>query len=128
MLELRYPWFWWAFGWLLIIGVTVGSLMPGSYLEFLSHFSIRDKALHALAYLVLMLWFAGLYPRDRHWIVAALIFTLGFAIDLAQGATPSRTFDLADVAANAGGILVGLVLAWFLFAGWCRRVEQLLFF
>ena len=63
---------------------------------------------------------------ERHWIVAALIFALGFAIDLAQGATPTRTFDLTDVAANAGGILIGLVLAWFLLAGWCRRVEQLL--
>jgi VanZ family protein len=122
MLQLRYPWVWWTFGWLLAGGVLVGSLMPGSYLEA---FSIRDKLLHAGAYCLLMLWFSGLFRRERYWIIAICVFAFGFALDIAQAGTATRSFDLADVAANASGILVGFALAWWLLAGWCRRVEQL---
>jgi VanZ family protein len=124
VLPLRYPWVWWSVGCLLAAGVTVGSLMPSSYI---GNVAIRDKPLHLMTYLLLMLWFAGIYRRERHWILAIVIFAFGFVLDAAQSWTATRSFDLADVSANAGGILVGLVLAWFLFAGWCRRVEQFVF-
>jgi len=121
MLTLRFPWLWWALGWLLVAGVTVGSLIPGTWLPT---FSLRDKAVHAGTYCLLMIWFSGLYRRERHWIIALLLIALGFLLDLAQAPSATRSFDLADVAANAGGILLGLVLAHYIFEGWCRRVEQ----
>ena len=124
MIPLRYPWVWWALAWLLVAGVAVGSLIPSSSIEGVE---LGDKGLHALAYFVLMLWFSGLYQRQRHWMLALAIFAFGFALELAQAGTPSRSFDLADAAANASGILLALALAWFLFEGWCRRVEQLVF-
>jgi len=123
MLPLRYPWVWWTLGWLLVAGVAVGSLMPGSWVP---GFSPRDKLLHAGSYLILMIWFSGLYRRERHLVIALLLLALGFALDVAQEATPSRVFDLRDVAANAGGILIGLLLSRFVFVGWCQRVEQLI--
>jgi VanZ family protein len=122
MLPLRYPWVWWALGWLLVAGVVVGSLMAGSWVP---GFSPRDKLLHAGSYLILMVWFSGLYRRERHIVIALLLLVFGFALDVAQSATPSRAFDLHDVAANGGGILVGLLLARFVFVAWCQRVEQL---
>ena len=122
MPPLRYPWVWWTLGWLLVAGVAVGSLIPGS---MVAGFSPRDKLLHAGSYLVLMVWFSGLYRRERHIVIALLLLAFGFALDVAQGATPDRVFDLRDVAANAGGILVGLLLSRFVFVGWCQRVEQL---
>jgi len=122
MLPLRFPWVWWTLGWLLIAGVTVGSLMPGAWVP---GFSPRDKILHAGSYLVLMVWFSGLYRRESHIWIALLLLMFGFLLDLAQGATSSRIFDLRDVAANAGGILIGLLLSRFLLKGWCQRVEQL---
>lgn len=122
MLPLRFPWLWWSLGWLLVAGVAVGSLVPGS---LVAGFSPRDKLLHAGSYLVLMVWFSGLYRRERHIFIALLLLAFGFGLDVAQGATLSRVFDLRDVAANAGGILVGLLLSRFVFAGWCQRVEQL---
>jgi VanZ family protein len=122
MLTLRFPWLWWALGWLLVAGVTVGSLIPGTWLPT---FSLRDKVVHAGTYCLLMIWFSGLYRRERHWIIALLLIALGFLLDLAQAPSATRSFDLADVAANAGGILLGLVLARYIFEGWCRRVEQL---
>jgi len=124
MLPLRYPWVWWVLGWLLIAGVVIGSLMPAFEIP---HVLIRDKAMHAGAYCLLTIWFAGIYGRHRHWLIGLLLFALGFALDLAQATTTTRSFDLADVAANAGGILLGLALAWFIFEGWCRRVEQWFF-
>ena len=123
MIPLRYPLVWWALGWLLVAGVAVGSLIPASTLE--GAFSFSDKAMHALAYFVLTFWFAGLCRRERYWILALVSCAFGFALELAQAGTSSRSFDLIDAAANAGGILLALALAWFLFEGWCRRVEQL---
>lgn len=125
MIPLRYPWVWWALGCLLVTGVAVGSLIPAEVLE--DAFSLSDKAVHALTYFALTLWFSGLFRRERHWIVAAAIFAFGFALELAQAGTATRVFELTDAAANTSGILLALALAWFLFEGWCGRVEQLIF-
>jgi VanZ family protein len=122
MLPLRYPWLWWAFGWLLVAGVVFGSLLPGAAMPT---FSVSDKLLHAGSYLILMLWFSGLYRRERHFVIALWLFVLGFVLDFAQGMAPYREFDWRDVAANGGGILVGLLLSRWVFEGWCRRIEQL---
>ena len=124
MLKLRFPWVWWSLGWVLVAGVILGSLLPARVLVNLSP---TDKLLHAGSYFVLMLWFSGLYSRQRYVLIALLLLALGLALDLAQGLSSSRVFDMRDVTANAGGILVGLLLAWLAFGGWCQRVEQLLF-
>lgn len=124
MLPLRFPWIWWSLGWLLVAGVSVSSLLPSAWVPDISP---RDKLVHAGTYCLLMIWFSGLYRRDRHWMIALLLFGLGFALDVAQSASSSRSFDMADVAANAGGIILGLALSRLVFEGWCRRVEQLLF-
>lgn len=83
--------------------------------------------MHLATYGFLMLWFSGMVERRRQWLIAVFLLVLGFLLDSAQSWTPSRSFELADVAANATGILLGLVLAHFLLAGWCQRVEKLLF-
>lgn len=119
---LKYPWVWRLLGWLLVAGVIVTSLLPAPWVPT---FNIKDKILHAGAYCFLMVWFSGLYPRERHWIVALLLFGLGIGLDIAQLPTATRHFELLDIAADAGGIVLGLVLGRFVFAGWCRRVERL---
>jgi VanZ family protein len=122
MLPLRYPWLWWSLGWLLVAGVITGSLLPSVWMPDVA---ASDKVMHVVSYLVLMVWFSGLYRRDRHLVIAVLLFVLGFLLDFSQSASPYRVFDWRDVAANAGGILLGLLLSRFVFEGWCRRVEQL---
>ena len=124
MLKLRFPWVWWSLGWVLVAGVVFGSLLPG---RMLVNVAPTDKLLHAASYFVLMLWFSGLYPRKRYALIALLLLALGLALDFAQGFSSSRVFDMRDVAANAGGILVGLLLARLVIGGWCQRVEQLFF-
>jgi VanZ family protein len=121
VLPLRYPWIWAGLGWALVIGVVVGSLVPGNMLP---RVSVSDKFEHAGAYFLLMIWFAGLYRRQVHPMIAVALLVLGAALDLLQGTTKTRTFDLYDIAADAGGILAGLVISFWLLEGWCQRLER----
>jgi VanZ family protein len=121
MLPLRYPWLWLALGWALVAGVCIGSLMPGSSVPDLR---LSDKLLHAGSYFLLMVWFAGLYPRVRHIWIALVLFALGLTLDVLQSGTATRSFDPRDVAANAAGILFALALSFWLLEGWCQRMER----
>jgi len=124
VLPLRYPWLWLTFGWLLVAGVCVGSLVPGTELP---RFLLPDKLVHAGSYFLLMIWFSGLYQRKRHLAIAVALVALGLGLDLLQYLVATRNFDMFDVLANGAGVLTGLVLAWLALAGWCQRVERLLF-
>lgn len=109
-------------GWLLILLVVVGSLAPaGPVLDL----SISDKARHFLCYLVLMLYFTGLYPRERHGLLAVAFFLMGVALELLQGAlTATRHMDLRDVALNTGGIAAAFLLARLGLADWARKLDK----
>jgi VanZ family protein len=122
LLPLRWPWLWMIPGWALVLAVATGTLLPGQMIRAVA---FNDKLEHAGAYFVLMVWFAGLYSRKWLPLVALGLFVLGFALDLLQLTTRTRTFDLHDVLANGCGILAGLVLATLLIGGWCERVERL---
>ena len=125
MLPLRYPWVWVTLGWLLVLGVIVGSLLPGPVMREITP-PVSDKLLHFSAYFVLMVWFAGLYPREKHVLVGAGLLGLGTLLDILQGTmTRTRSFELLDIAADAVGIVAALVLSGWLLEGWCMRVERL---
>lgn len=123
MLPLRFPWFWSTLGWLMLLGVGVGSLLPGKQLPMVF---VQDKLVHAASYCLLMIWFSGLYERRRHLLIAVLLAFFGAALDGMQALTTTRTFEVPDILANVSGIAFGLLLARILLAGWCQRVERLL--
>jgi len=124
VLPLRYPYFWLSLGWMLVIGVVVGSLLPAPIMREITP-PISDKLMHFTAYFALMIWFAGLYPRAKHLRVAGALLLLGIALDVLQGtATTTRNFELLDIAADAVGIAVALGLAYWLLEGWCQRLEH----
>lgn len=112
---------WLTLGFALIGAVIVSSLVPGGPPMPMTGF---DKVAHAGAYLVLMVWFAGLNPR-RAWLwVALALLALGIAIEFAQGAMHThRTAEARDVLANAAGIGFGATLAAAGAAVWPCRVE-----
>lgn len=122
VLPLRYPKLWFGLGWLMLIAVTVGSLMPGmDGLDVDTH----DKFIHFSSYFALMLWFAGLYQRRRHYaLIAAILMALGVFLDALQGQLPYRQFDMLDIAANTAGVICGFGLAVLMMGGWCQRVER----
>ena len=92
-------------GFLLIAGVVYLSLtphpieMPGEQ---------GDKYGHILAYSTLMIWFAAIYKAWRKRLALAVGFVLlGIALEFAQRLTGYRTFDVADMVADAFGVLIG---------------------
>ncbi|AMN47207.1 hypothetical protein ACG33_08890 [Steroidobacter denitrificans] len=121
-LLLRHPRTWLVLGWLMILVVVALSLMPGQKLPATG---LNDKFQHGTAYALLALWFAGIYPRSRYWLIAIGLLLLGVGIEFAQGAMSfGREADLRDVLANGGGIAVGLGLAWLWLGGWAQQVED----
>ncbi len=121
MLPLRLPKLWSVLGWLLVAGVVVGSLIPGQVLQAVD---VDDKTMHAGAYLVLMVWFAGFYRRAFYPVIAFVLLSLGLGLDFLQAFTETRSFDWVDIAANSVGVGAGLVLSLLLLGGWCQWVER----
>jgi VanZ family protein len=115
---------WLVLGWLLVAAVVIASLVPA---RSLPEVNVSDKFEHAMAYVVMTLWFAGIYRRSRYAHIAAGFFLLGAAIEFAQGAMNlGRQRDYHDVIANAVGISIGLLLAWLALGRWAHRLEQLI--
>ena len=69
-----------------------------------------DKLSHALAYLVLMSWFANLYEASVHRLRFAMGFiAMGITLEFVQGLVGYRSLEVTDMGANAAGIALG----WF---------------
>ena len=119
--ELAYRRLWLVLGMTLVLAVMVSSLLPGGPPMGFHGF---DKIGHAGAYLVLMVWFAGLQPRRAWCWVAVALLALGTVLELLQGAMQMhRTADLRDVLANAAGIGLGALAAAAGLANWPYRLE-----
>lgn len=122
MLPLRWGKWWLVAGWLLVFSVIMLSVLPGA-IDLRGNMS--DKTGHMIAYLVLTIWFAGVYNKSRYpWIVIGLI-GLGGALELMQGRFFHRSAELVDLFANCVGIAIGILLSLVLLGGWCLRVERL---
>lgn len=122
LLALRHPRLWLVTGWILIVLSVIVSIVPAQHLP--QPPGISDKAEHLVAYALLSLWFAGIYPRSRYIAIAVGLFVMGIAIEWVQGAMNlGRQADLRDVIANSVGICAGLVLALAWLGGWAQRVE-----
>lgn len=100
----------WVLGAGIIAMVTALSLLPirGPDLG-IEH---ADKWQHALAYICLTVYFAQLLPPSARarGLLALLLLAYGIGIELLQSVLPPRSAELADVLANALGIVVGQVL------------------
>ena len=71
-----------------------------------------DKVEHVLAYAVLMSWFANVYeaPVQRAKLAIAFI-AIGVSLEFLQRWTGYRSFEVADMAADAIGVSAGWILA-----------------
>lgn len=108
-------------GWALIAAVIYGSLTSDGVVRGLP---FSDKVVHAFSYGLLMLWFAGLYARNRHGWIALVVLTLGLGLEIIQSQLSYRSFDPFDLLANALGVAVGFVLSFWVLAGWCQWLEE----
>ena len=120
-LLLRHPWVWLGLGWTFVVCAIVISLVPG---QKLPSTGVSDKLEHTVAYALLTLWFAGIYPRSSYVRIALGMFVLGVGVEFAQGAMHyGRQMDPRDMVANSLGIVAGLILAWIGLGGWAQRIE-----
>ena len=72
----------------------------------------RDKIAHFVAYGSMSFWFAMLFRgRARQLAIAIAFAAMGVGIEFLQGLTDYRTFDVADMVANAVGAALGWGLA-----------------
>ena len=102
---------WIGVGWALVAGVIYGSLMhsPPSL-----GFEQGDKLEHLGSYGLVMFWFCQLYAERRVRLGYALGFVaLGVALEFVQGCTGYRDFEVADMFADAAGVVLGWGTAVF---------------
>lgn len=129
MLALRYPRRWQLASVLFLVVTLAAALMPavwfwGDKVAALRWFENTDKWLHGITFLALSFWFVGLYAARDFWRIAVGLLVFGVIIEILQRMISYRTADLIDVAADAAGIVGGLLIGAAGAAGWCLRVER----
>jgi VanZ family protein len=121
MLPVKHVGLWRVLSCVLIAAALVVCLMPGKDVPDLH---VSDKFEHSALYAGLFVWFAGIYPRSRYWVVAIGLFLFGIGIELAQaGMHMGRQGDIHDVMANTGGLAIGAVLAFAGLGGWAQWID-----
>jgi VanZ family protein len=125
MLPLAHAPAWLAASVLLVFAVLYVSLAPLDVPAALpTHF---DKVEHALAYMFLAVWFAGLFVRAHYWKIVLALAALGLVIEILQHVMAlGRYGDPMDMAANLLGIGVGIALASRRVGGWALKAEACL--
>jgi len=92
----------------MVVSVVVSSLIPVE----IDLSGGRDKIAHLLAYGSLSLGFGMLFGgRARQLVIAIAFAAMGVALEFLQGLTDYRTFEIADMIANAIGAALGWGLA-----------------
>lgn len=108
---LRWP-RWWLATWIVLMLLTVVvSLLPMPRVPVpIDHF---DKIEHCIGYLLLAAYAAMLFEAARARRLAYFaVFALGVLIEGLQTLVPWRSGgDVADMAANAAGVLLGSLVA-----------------
>jgi hypothetical protein len=100
---------WTAVGWFGVLLLVFLSLMRNPPSLDIAYF---DKIGHVSAYAVLMWWWAQLdIAFARRLTTAAALVALGVGLEFMQRATGYRTFESADMAADAIGVAAGWLLA-----------------
>lgn len=91
----------------------IGELLPGNStpMGWIAATHINDKALHFGAYAVLAFLPVFGFGRRRGILLALSMVALGMALEFAQRLVPFRSFEVADMMANALGVSTGIVLA-----------------
>jgi VanZ family protein len=107
--SLQWLRLWVTIAWLLVGAIVYLSLMPAPPDVDLSD---GDKVAHLLAYAVVTLWFVQIYESPRSRVVIALgLVLLGIGLEFLQGYSGYRSLEIADMGANAGGVVLGWVSA-----------------
>jgi VanZ family protein len=92
--------------------VVIGSLLPAQSapIKALDLLGISDKLEHFLAYSFLA-FLPAVHERWNFVVAAALgAIALGVGLEYGQLYSPGRSFEIADMAADAMGVCFGLIV------------------
>lgn len=98
---------WLAVGWVLVVGLVWVSLTPAPPEVDVQH---ADKLGHFLAYLTVGGWFVSLHRGAWRLLHVGFFLALGLLLEYLQGLSQVRTCELADIGANAAGVLAAWAL------------------
>ena len=108
--SLKWTAIWLGIAWGLIGAVIFLSLVrvdlevPGG--------GYSDKVGHVIAYATIMYWFGQIYADSKtRLVVAVALAALGFVLEHLQAYTGYRTYEYADMLANAIGVVLGWLAA-----------------
>ncbi len=130
MLPLRYARHWQLASVILLLLVLIAALMPAAVwfwsddvpvADWLRHV---DKWAHGITFVVLAMWFAGLYSRSAYWRIAIGLLAFGGLIEVLQGLVQYRMAEWYDIGADALGIVIGLLIAFAGLGGWALKFED----
>jgi VanZ family protein len=119
MRSLRWPLAFWG----SLVLITYLALTPLEPPEIIL-FRFSDKLLHALAFGYLAGLLRWRYPTwATPWRTTIILLAYGGLIEWAQSFIPSRQYSLADMAADALGVLTALALMRLM--EWRRESRQM---
>lgn len=108
-MELHYPRIWKSLAWLGVAATVYLSLTPRPPdLELVPR---GDLWGHFLAYGLLAWWSVQAFGSRNECNVGMGLVAMGLTLELIQGLSGYRTFDLLDFAADVAGVGVGLKTA-----------------
>ena len=117
--ELKHRKLWFALGYLMLAVVAYASLAP-----ITTDVPTSDKTLHFITYGILSAFFTTLVQASRSlWLVAVGLVLFGILLEILQGLTGYRYFEVMDMLANSLGVLTGLLLRLTPMPIWFRQVE-----
>jgi glycopeptide antibiotics resistance protein len=74
-------------------------------------FEASDKVGHVLAYAVLMFWFCQIYLSGARLLHGVVFLLMGIGLEVLQGLSGLRSYEVLDMLANALGVASGWLAA-----------------
>jgi len=119
---LRYAWAWLLSGLGLMSLVLYLALIPDNRVVAVDFLS--DKTAHGLTFLVLMIWFCGIFRLRSTPAIALFLLLYGVLIEYLQSRLPYRSAEAGDLLFDLGGVLLGWLLALAGLRHWAAYIEQ----
>lgn len=99
---------------------AIGSAVNAPYVDKIGHAGVYA----VLALLIIRGWHREkMPPLELHGFVWLLCIVFGMMIEMQQGLSPHRSFEVWDIFANSAGALAGLLVWQLLMWRWGRRTR-----
>ncbi|GMR18265.1 MAG: hypothetical protein BMS9Abin33_0671 [Gammaproteobacteria bacterium] len=119
--QLKYRKLWLSVAWILITSIIVLSLIPSLPDSGFNH---GDKIGHITAYALATWWLVQLYPSSRYLLITLALVSLGILLEVAQGFSPYRHFDVYDALANTTGVAAGWLVNKTVLGATVQKLEK----